>query len=174
MLDLYKYIATVENFPKEGITFRDINPLIGNGEAYHQAIDQIAEFAKEVKPDVIAGPEARGFVVGSPLAYSLNIGFIPVRKYGKLPREAVSAKYDLEYDTNELQMHTDSIKPGQRVLIVDDLLATGGTIAATMELVRKLGGVVAGVAFIIELEDLKGREKIMDKEEVPFLALLEY
>ncbi|MDR0899520.1 MAG: adenine phosphoribosyltransferase [Lactobacillaceae bacterium] len=173
-VDLHDYIATVQDYPEPGILFRDVNPLIGDGVAYKQAIDQIADFARPLKPDIIAGPEARGFIVGSPLAYALGTGFVPARKYGKLPREAVSATYELEYGTNTLEMHVDAIKPGQRVLIVDDLLATGGTIAATMDLVRQLGGIVVGTAFIIELEDLVGREKIMANEEVPFLALLEY
>ncbi|MDR2660922.1 MAG: adenine phosphoribosyltransferase [Lactobacillaceae bacterium] len=173
-INLKDYIATIQNYPEDGIVFRDVNPLIGSGIAYHQAIDEIVEFARELKPDIIAGPEARGFIVGSPLAYTLGLGFVPARKYGKLPREAVTASYELEYGTSELQMHTDAIKPGQRVLIVDDLLATGGTISATMELVRKLGGEVVGTAFFIELKELHGREKIMAEKDIPLLALMEY
>jgi adenine phosphoribosyltransferase len=174
-VDLKDYIATVENFPEPGVSFRDISPLMHDGVAYKQAVDAIAAFAKDLDVDLIAGPESRGFIIGSPLAYAMGIGFVPARKGGKLPREAVSASYTLEYGgVNTLEIHADAIKPGQRVLIVDDLLATGGTINATREIIEKLGGVVAGTAFIIELEALEGREKIMAAGEVPFLALLEY
>lgn len=175
-VDLYNYVATVENFPEPSVNFRDISPLMGDGVAYKQAVDAIADFAKDLNVDLIAGPESRGFIVGSPLAYALNIGFVPARKGGKLPRAAVSAAYSLEYGgENVLEIHQDAIKPGQRVLIVDDLLATGGTINATREIIEKLGGIVAGVAFIIELTDLHGREKIMQNgREVPFLTLMTY
>lgn len=166
-IDLHDYIATTPDFPEKGVMFRDINPLIGNGPAYRQAINELIDFARPLKPDIIAGPEARGFVVGSPMAYVLGIGFVPARKYGKLPRKSVSSSYSLEYGKNELQMHVDSIKPGQRVFIVDDLLATGGTITATMDLVRQLGGQVVGTGFFIELADLQGRKKIMEVENVP-------
>ncbi|CAH1854398.1 adenine phosphoribosyltransferase [Convivina praedatoris] len=174
-IDLHDYVATVKDYPEPGISFRDISPLMGSGLAYREAINQIQEFAKDLNVDLIAGPESRGFIVGSPLAYALGVGFVPARKSGKLPRAAVSASYTLEYGgINELEIHQDAIKPGQRILIVDDLLATGGTINATREIIEKLGGVVAGVAFIIELEALHGREKIMEAGEVPFLALMEY
>ncbi|WP_439426104.1 adenine phosphoribosyltransferase [Oenococcus alcoholitolerans] len=173
-IDLHDYVATTPDFPQKGVMFRDINPLIGNGQAYRQAINELVDFAKSLEPDIIAGPEARGFVVGSPMAYQMGIGFVPARKYGKLPREAVSAKYGLEYGTSELQMSVGSIKPGQRVFIVDDLLATGGTITATMDLVRQLKGVVVGAGFFIELADLKGHQKIMEVEDLPFKALMEY
>ncbi|MGY3742061.1 adenine phosphoribosyltransferase [Leuconostoc inhae] len=174
-VDLHNYVATVENFPEDGVSFRDLSPLMGDGVAYKQTIDAIADFAKDLKIDLIAGPESRGFIVGSPLAYALNIGFVPARKGGKLPRAAVSASYSLEYGgENVLEIHKDAIKPGQRVLIVDDLLATGGTINATREIIAELGGVVAGVAFIIELKDLQGREKIMRAGDVPFLSLMTY
>ena len=174
-VDLHDFVATVEDYPEPGVSFRDISPLMGDGVAYKQAVDAIADFAKHLNVDLIAGPESRGFIVGSPLAYAMNIGFVPARKGGKLPREAVSASYTLEYGgVNELEIHKDAIKPGQRVLIDDDLLATGGTINATREIIEKLGGIVAGVAFIIELESLQGREKIMKAGEVPFLALMEY
>ncbi|EHN59471.1 adenine phosphoribosyltransferase [Oenococcus kitaharae] len=173
-IDLHDYIATTPDFPKKGIMFRDINPLIGNGPAYKQAIDQLINFASPLKPDIISGPEARGFVIGSPMAYEMGIGFVPARKYGKLPRKAVSSSYGLEYGHSELQMHVDAIKPGQRVFVVDDLLATGGTITATIDLIRQLGGIVVGCGFFIELEDLHGREKIMETENIPFIALLEY
>ena len=161
-MDLKNYIASIKDFPKEGILFRDITPLMGDGQAFHYATKLMEDYAKKLNVDVIVGPESRGFIFGCPVAYSLNVGFVPVRKPGKLPRETVSAEYALEYGTNELHMHSDSIKKGQRVLIVDDLLATGGTVKATIELIEKLGGIVAGCAFLIELDDLKGREKIGD------------
>lgn len=174
-VDLKNFIASFPDFPEDGILFRDISPLIGNGEAYRQAIDQIAEFAKPLKPDLIAGPESRGFIVGSPLAYSMNIGFVTARKENKLPGQSIAESYQLEYGgANTLEMETDSIKAGQRVLIVDDLLATGGTISATKKLIERLGGIVVGVAFIVELEALNGREKIMESSPIPFLALIEY
>ncbi|AMB94825.1 adenine phosphoribosyltransferase [Aerococcus sanguinicola] len=154
------YIASIENYPEEGVTFRDITPLMADGEAFHAAIDQIVQFAKDKQVDMIVGPEARGFIVGCPVAYQLGIGFAPARKKGKLPRDIISVDYGLEYGENTLQLHKDAVKPGQRVLIVDDLLATGGTIQATTQLVEKLGGQVVGAAFIIELEALNGREKI--------------
>ncbi|NLC96452.1 MAG: adenine phosphoribosyltransferase [Erysipelotrichaceae bacterium] len=157
-MDLKKYIASVQDFPQEGVLFRDITPLMENGEAFHYATKMMEEYAKKLNVDVIVGPESRGFIFGCPVAYCLNIGFVPVRKPGKLPRNTISCEYDLEYGTNELHMHEDSIKKGQRVLIIDDLLATGGTVKATINLVNKMGGDVVGCAFLIELEDLKGRE----------------
>lgn len=170
-MDLKKYVALVENYPKEGIKFRDITPLMGDGEAYKYATDKVVEFAKKNKIDLVVGPEARGFIFGCPVSYALGVGFAPVRKPGKLPREVIEYAYDLEYGSNVLCMHKDAIKPGQRVLIVDDLLATGGTVEATIRLVEQLGGVVAGLAFLIELEDLKGREKM---EGYPVLTLMKY
>lgn len=170
-MDLKKYIARVENFPKEGIIFRDITPLMNDGKAFQYATDQIVQFAKEQKVDVVVGPEARGFIFGCPVSYSLGIGFVPVRKPKKLPRETIEYSYDLEYGSNVLCMHKDAIQKGQRVLIVDDLLATGGTIGAAIHLVESLGGVVAGIAFLIELEELKGREKI---QQYPLLTLMKY
>ncbi|WP_418965371.1 adenine phosphoribosyltransferase [Cetobacterium sp.] len=170
-MDLKKYVALVEDYPKPGIKFRDITPLMGNGEAYKFATDKVVEFAKEHNIDLVVGPEARGFIFGCPVSYALGVGFAPVRKPGKLPREVIEYAYDLEYGSNVLCMHKDSVKPGQRVLIVDDLLATGGTIEATVKLVEELGGVVAGLAFLIELEDLKGKEKL---EGYPVLTLMKY
>jgi len=159
-MNLKDYIALVEDYPKEGIKFRDITPLLGNGEAYRAATDAFVKFAKEKEAELVVGPEARGFIFGCPVAYEAGIGFAPVRKPGKLPREVVSYEYDLEYGSNTLCMHKDSIKPGQRVIIVDDLLATGGTVEATIKIIEELGGVVVGLAFLIELDDLKGREKL--------------
>ena len=165
------YIADVKDFPKEGILFKDITPLMQDGEAYKASCDEFIKFAKEQGADVIMGPEARGFIFGCPTAYALNIGFVPVRKPNKLPRETVQVSYDLEYGSNTLCIHSDSIKPGQKVVIIDDLLATGGTVEATVKLVEKLGGKVVGCAFLIELLDLKGREKLKD---IPVKTLLAY
>jgi len=159
-INLEDYIATIPDYPQEGILFRDVTPLIADGEAFQEAINQIADFAREVKADVICGPESRGFIFGCPVAYALNIGFIPIRKPGKLPRETISCKYDLEYGSNELFMHKDAVKPGQRVVIVDDLLATGGTCQATFKMIEQLGGTVAGIAFVIELDGLDGRKNL--------------
>ncbi len=170
-MNLKDYIARVDNYPKEGIVFRDITPLMADGEAFAYATQQIVDYAKELNVDVVVGPEARGFIVGCPVAYKLEIGFVPVRKPGKLPREVVSVEYDLEYGSNTLTIHKDSIKKGQRVLITDDLLATGGTIGATIELVEKLGGQVVGCAFLIELLDLEGKNNL---KGIPYKTLIEY
>lgn len=152
------YIATVEGFPKEGISFKDITPLMQNGEVFASACKEIAEYAKSIGATVIVGPESRGFIFGCPVACQLNIGFIPIRKPGKLPRECITEEYDLEYGSNTLCIHVDALKPGDRVLIIDDLLATGGTVVATKKLVERLGATAVGAAFLIELSDLKGRE----------------
>jgi len=170
-VDLKKYIADVPDFPKKGILFRDITPLMLNGEAYKYAADAFTQFAKERKADVIVGPEARGFIFGCPVATNLGIGFAPVRKPGKLPRETMTESYQLEYGSNELSIHADAIKPGDRVLVIDDLLATGGTMVATIKLIEKLGGIVLGLAFLIELKDLNGREKLSDYD---ILTLITY
>lgn len=161
-MDYKKYIATVPNFPIEGIMFRDITPLMADGQAFKAACDELTQFAKEVGAEVIAGPESRGFIFGCPIAYQMQIGFVPIRKPGKLPRETIDISYDLEYGSNTLSMHKDAIKKGQKVLIVDDLLATGGTIKASIEMIEKLGGIVVGLAFLIELTDLNGRDKLED------------
>ncbi|HKL95248.1 MAG TPA: adenine phosphoribosyltransferase [Haploplasma sp.] len=168
-MNLKDYIASIEDFPKKGITFRDITPLMANGEAFRYANNKIAKFAREVGANLVVGPEARGFIFGCPVAYDLNIGFVPVRKPGKLPREIVSVKYELEYGHNELSIHDGDIKPGSKVLIVDDLLATGGTIKATIDLVESQGAVVVGVAFLIELEDLKGIELLKDYKVISLM-----
>jgi adenine phosphoribosyltransferase len=159
-MDLKQFITIVEDWPKPGIKFKDITTLMDNGPAYKYATDQIVEYAKEKQIDLVVGPEARGFIIGCPVAYSLGVGFAPVRKEGKLPRETVKVQYGLEYGKDVLTIHKDAIRPGQRVLITDDLLATGGTINATIELVEELGGIVAGIAFLIELSYLDGREKL--------------
>ena len=157
-MDLKKYIANVPDFQMEGILFRDITPLLADGEAFKETINQLSNFAKSLNADVICGPESRGFIFGCPVAADMNIGFVPIRKPNKLPREQVTASYDLEYGSNVLCMHKDAIKPGQRVVIVDDLLATGGTMKAAIQLIESLGGIVAGVAFVIELEELEGKK----------------
>lgn len=159
-MDLKQYVTIVEDWPKPGIRFKDITTIMDNGKAFKYATDQIVEFAKTVNADMIAGPEARGFIIGCPVAYAMELGFAPVRKEGKLPREVIRAEYALEYGSNVLTMHKDSIKPGQRVIIVDDLLATGGTVEATIKMIEEMGGIVAGCAFLIELTYLNGREKL--------------
>lgn len=170
-MDLKQYIQIVEDWPKPGIKFKDISPLMANGDAYKYATDQIVEFAKEKQIDIIVGPEARGFIIGCPVAYAMGVGFAPVRKDGKLPRETIKVQYGLEYGKDVLTIHKDAIKPGQRVLITDDLLATGGTMEATVKLVEELGGVVAGLAFLVELSYLDGREKLAGYD---ILTLMEY
>ena len=170
-MNLREYVSEVENWPKEGVQFKDITTIMDNGEAFGYAVDQIAKFAEDKDVDIIVGQEARGFIIGCPVAYRLGIGFAPVRKPNKLPRETISYEYDLEYGKNTLEIHKDAIKPGQRVLITDDLLATGGTIEAAIHLVEKLGGEVVGLAFLIELNYLNGRDKIKDYD---FISLLEY
>ncbi|PWG00698.1 adenine phosphoribosyltransferase [Levilactobacillus bambusae] len=159
-IDFTKYVATVPNYPEDGVIFRDISPLMANGKAYHAATDEIVKYAKEKGVDMVVGPEARGFIVGCPVAYELGVGFAAARKAGKLPGETVEAKYELEYGTSALYLQRDAIQPGQKVLVTDDLLATGGTIGATIQLIEDLGGIVVGTAFFIELDDLHGREKI--------------
>ncbi|MGM7683011.1 adenine phosphoribosyltransferase [Cytobacillus sp. Hm23] len=170
-MDLKKYVTVVPDFPKEGIQFKDITTIMDKGEVYKYATDQIVKYASERRIDLVVGPEARGFIIGCPVAYALEVGFAPVRKEGKLPREVIQVDYGLEYGKDVLTIHKDAIKPGQRVLITDDLLATGGTIEATIKLVEELGGVVAGIAFLIELSYLDGREKI-DNYDV--LSLMEF
>lgn len=156
-MDLKKYVADIPEFPEPGVLFRDVTPLLADKEAYKESVRLLAEYAKDKDVDVVVGPEARGFLFGCPVAMELNAGFVPVRKPGKLPREVISKSYDLEYGSNEIQMHSDSIKKGQNVLIVDDLLATGGTVEAAISLIEQMGGNVVGIAFLIELEALKGR-----------------
>lgn len=170
-MNLEKYISIVPDWPKEGISFKDITTLMADGEAYKYATNQIVNYAREKKVDVVVGPEARGFIIGCPVSYSLGIGFVPVRKPNKLPREVISYKYDLEYGSNTLTMHKDAIKPGQRVLITDDLLATGGTIEATIKLVEQLGGIVVGIAFLIELDGLNGKDKLKGYDVLTLLKM---
>ncbi|EFW24611.1 adenine phosphoribosyltransferase [Solobacterium moorei] len=161
-LKIEDYIASVRDFPIKGILFRDITPILENAKAFREVTNRLCEYAKSVKADMIVGPESRGFIFGCPVAVQLGLGFVPVRKPGKLPRETISCKYELEYGSNEVHMHKDAIKPGQRVVIIDDLLATGGTAKATAKMIEQLGGVVAGFAFVIELygDDMDGRKAL--------------
>jgi len=159
-MDLRKTIREVQNFPKEGIDFKDITTLMKDGDAFKYTIDQFVNELKDKNVDLIVGPEARGFLMGTPVAYALGVGFVPVRKPGKLPHETERYEYGLEYGTDVLEIHKDAIKPGQRVAIVDDLLATGGTMEAAAKLIEKLGGEVVSMQFLIELEGLQGREKL--------------
>ncbi|NLN14708.1 MAG: adenine phosphoribosyltransferase [Tissierellia bacterium] len=161
-MDLKSKIRVIEGFPMEGISFKDITTLTKDKEAYKYAIEKIVADLRERDVDYIVGPEARGFIFGAAVAYGLGVGFIPVRKPGKLPAETASNKYELEYGTNTLEIHVDAIKEGDRVAIVDDLLATGGTVLSAAKLVESLGGQVVAMEFVIELEDLKGREKLKD------------
>ncbi|MGV8145650.1 MAG: adenine phosphoribosyltransferase [Alkaliphilus sp.] len=157
-MNIEKMIREVKDFPKKGIGFKDITPLLQNGEYFKFAIDELAKKLEGLDIDVVVAPEARGFLVGAPVSYKLGIGFVPIRKPGKLPAETISYEYELEYGTDVLQIHKDAIKPGQRVAIVDDLLATGGTVLATAKLIEQLGGKVVTMNFLIELEFLKARE----------------
>lgn len=172
-MDLKKYIADIPDFPEEGVLFRDITPLLQNSEAFKETVTKFVDWTKtlEAPIDVVVGPESRGFIFGCPVAYEIGAGFVPARKPGKLPRETESYAYELEYGTNEVHVHKDAIKPGQNVIIVDDLLATGGTVEATVKLVERLGGKVVGIAFVIELEALDGIRHL-DGYEV--MSLLKY
>lgn len=170
-MNFKEYIKIVQDWPIKGVEFKDITPLMADGKAFKLAVDEIIEYAKEREAEVIVGPEARGFIVGCPVAYALETGFAPVRKPNKLPREVIEVDYGLEYGENTLTLHKDAVKPGQKVLITDDLLATGGTIEATINLVEKLGGIVVGCAFLIELGYLNGIEKL---EGYDVLSLMKY
>lgn len=164
-------IRVIADYPQPGIRFKDISTLLKDGDAFREAIQVISDQYRDKGIELVIGPEARGFVIGAPVAFSLGAGFIPVRKPGKLPGETVRHEYSLEYGKDILEIHQDAIIPGQRVLIIDDLLATGGTILATIALVEKLGGIVAGVGFLIELTYLQGREKL---GKYPVTSLIQY
>ena len=169
--DLRALIREVPDFPKPGIRFYDITTLLKEPEPFRAVIDRMAEQIGDTKVDVVVGMESRGFIFSAPLAYKLGAGFVPVRKLGKLPAETIEVEYELEYGTATLEIHSDAIAKGQRVLIVDDLLATGGTVMGTIELVRRLGGEVAGLSFMVELTALHGRDKLGEFE---IHALLSY
>ena len=160
MSEVEKYIKSIPDFPQPGIIFRDVTSVIEDPKGLQIAIDDMSAMLDGVDYDVIAGAESRGFIFGAPIAYKNGKGFVLVRKKGKLPRETVEMSYDLEYGSATIEMHKDSIKPGQKVVLVDDLIATGGTIEAAAKLVEKLGGVVVKMIFLIELTDLKGRERL--------------
>jgi adenine phosphoribosyltransferase len=170
-MDLAKMIRSIPDFPVEGILFRDITTLLKDPDGFQEAIDALLDRYIDSDVDLVAAIESRGFIFGAPLAYELAAGFVPIRKPGKLPAEKVSASYTLEYGTNVLEMHTDAIEPGQRVLLVDDLVATGGSAKAAAELIEKVGGVVVGVVFLIELVDLQGVEKL---EGYDVFSLIKY
>lgn len=157
-MDLKDKIRSIENFPEEGVIFRDITTLLKDGEGMKEAIDQMQAKLEGVDFDIVLGPESRGFIFGMPVAYNLGKGFVPVRKKGKLPAEVVSKEYALEYGTATIEMHKDAIQPGQKVVIVDDLLATGGTAKAIVEMVEEMGAEVAALLFLIELDFLEGRK----------------
>ncbi|MBQ8912461.1 MAG: adenine phosphoribosyltransferase [Lachnospiraceae bacterium] len=162
MKDIKDYITSIPDFPSEGIIFRDITSVLENEEGYSLAIDEMNKFLDGVDYNVIAGTESRGFIFGAPLAYINKKSFVPVRKKGKLPRETIERSYELEYGTATIEIHKDAIKPGDKVVLVDDLIATGGTIEAAAKLIEELGGEVVKMVFLIELIDLKGREKLKD------------
>ncbi len=171
MLDIASFIRDVHDFPKPGIVFKDITPLLKSPEALALTVERIAGAAREKNVDVVAGIESRGFIFGAAVALELDVGFVPIRKPGKLPWETVSESYELEYGTDTIEMHTDAVSPGNRVFLVDDLLATGGTMAAAVNLVEKVGGEVAAIAFVVELAFLDGRKKLGDHE---FVSLVTY
>jgi adenine phosphoribosyltransferase len=158
-------VRDVPDFPKPGIVFKDITPIVKNYAALKEVVTLLTEWARDRKADAIVGVEARGFIFGAPVALELGVGFVPLRKLGKLPYDRVTEQYDLEYGTNTVELHSDSIEKGQRVVIIDDLLATGGTAAAAARLVERLGGVVAGFGFVIELDFLEGR-KVLNRYEI--------
>jgi len=163
-LDLAAFVRDVPDFPTEGIVFKDVMPLIADPAAFRETIDRLAEWAGPRAPDIILGAEARGFIFGGALAYALGCGFVTARKPGKLPWETVEARYELEYGSDSLEIHVDSINAGARVIVLDDVLATGGTARAKIELVHGLGGVVVGALFVIELSFLNGRDRIPGTE----------
>ena len=160
MKRLEDYVRSIPDFPEPGIIFRDVTSVLQDKDGLKMAIDQMQDLLKGLEFDIIAGPESRGFIFGATLAYEMGKGFVPVRKKGKLPYKTIRVEYDLEYGTDTLEMHEDAVKPGQRVLVVDDLLATGGTTEANVKLIEKLGGEVAGIIYFIELGFLEGRKKL--------------
>lgn len=163
-MNLKDCIRDIPDFPRKGIVFKDITPLLQDATAFRHVVDLLTEKYRDKRIDVVVAAEARGFILGAPLAYNLGVAFVPVRKPAKLPAECISAEYALEYGVDSLHMHKDAISPGQKVLIIDDLLATGGTVKAKIELVEQLGGEVIGLAFLIELTFLNGRQKLKGYE----------
>lgn len=170
-MELKESIRIIKDFPKEGISFKDVTTLLKDPGAFKEAVDGLVNYLKDKNIDIIVGPEARGFIFGTPVAYALGAGFVPVRKKGKLPGETLRVEYELEYGTDVLEIHKDAIKEGQRVAIVDDLLATGGTMESVVRLIEKLGGEVVSIDFLIELSELKGRERLYNYD---VMSLIEY
>ncbi len=163
-MDLKKYIRNIPDFPQEGILFRDITPLLANGEAFKFAVKELADHFRGKGIEKVAGVEARGFIIGAPVAAELGVGFVPIRKPGKLPFETVRKEYQLEYGMSILEIHKDAVKKGEKILMIDDLLATGGTAKAASDLIESLGGEIAGWGFVIVLKSLKGEEKLKEYE----------
>lgn len=170
-LDLNDYIRDIPDFPKEGIMFKDITPLLGNVDAFREAIKQLADHYRDQKIDVITAAEARGFLFATPLALELNVGVVPIRKPGKLPYKKRTYSYELEYGTDTLEMHVDGVGEGQNVLVVDDLLATGGTVEACCKMIEQCGGKIVGCAFLIELQFLSGADRLKDYD---LFSVLQY
>jgi adenine phosphoribosyltransferase len=170
-MDLRSFIRDVKDYPKEGILFFDITPLLAEGRAFAYAIDAMAEQFQDIKADKIIAAEARGFIFGAPLAYKMGLGFIPVRKPGKLPYKNVSVSYELEYGTDTLCMHEDAIQSGERILVIDDLIATGGTVEGMIKLVQSAQGQIAGIGFLIELGFLKGKQRLNGLDHICLLTL---
>ena len=166
-----KYIRDIHDFPKKGVIFRDITNLLKNGEVFQKAIDRIALRFSQEQVDIVCSVEARGFILGAAIAYKLGAGFVPIRKKGKLPWDTHQEAYDLEYGEDELEIHTDAVNKGSHVLLVDDVIATGGTVRAAANLIKKMNGKLVCTAFLIELVELKGREKLKD---VPVYSLIQY
>jgi adenine phosphoribosyltransferase len=164
--ELKQYVRDIPGYPQPGIVFRDITPLLADKDRFREVVELMSKGWAEARPDLVAAIEARGFIPGAAIAVKLNAGFVPIRKTGKLPWKTIAESYQLEYGTDQLQLHSDAVKPGQKVLIVDDVLATGGTAAAAVRLIRKLGGDVLGVQVLIELEDLGGRKRLTDVKVV--------
>lgn len=170
-MDLKDSIRVIEGFPKKNISFKDVTTLLKDSKAFKYTVDKVVDHLKDKNIDVVVGPEARGFLFGAPIAYALGAGFVPVRKKGKLPSDTLAVEYDLEYGKDVLEMHKDAIKPGQKVAIVDDLLATGGTIESVVKLIEQLGGEVVSVDFVIELTELNGRDKLKNYD---VMSLVKY
>lgn len=172
MKELRDYVAEIPDFPKEGIIFRDVTTTLSDADGLHMAVDGLIDMMKDIDFDLVVGSESRGFIFGAPVAYAMHKGFILVRKKGKLPRETISETYDLEYGSATLEMHKDAIKPGQKVVIIDDLIATGGTTEAIVKMVEREGGDIVKIGFVMELAGLKGREKL-SKYDVDSLIIYE-
>lgn len=170
-MDLKEKVRVIEDFPKAGISFKDVTTLLQDKDALKYTVDSIAAYLEDKKIDVVVGPEARGFLFGTPVAYAIGAGFVPVRKKGKLPYDTIGINYDLEYGSDDLEIHKDAILPGQRVAIVDDLLATGGTVASVAKLVEQVGGEVVSLNFVIELTGLNGIEKLQGRD---VMSLIKY